>query len=133
MRLTRSSNGASHERKRCKYTLRAVCGYGMVFERKINFKKNQENRLHWPFTLLVFYEVSANISSIQMKRHLANPCHIGLWYTVSFKNASICTIIKDGRNPVMPSNMIILLSGNKILPQLMKNLMVDLEKRFCGC
>ena len=24
---------SSHERKFCKYTLHAVCGYGMVFER----------------------------------------------------------------------------------------------------
>ena len=57
-----------------------ICGYGMVFERKIKYLKNQENCLPWPFTLLIFYEVSANISGIQTKGYLNNPSHI--WIVV---------------------------------------------------
>lgn len=69
----------SHEKRRCKYTLHAVCGYGMVFERKIKNKKKTK-KIVCPFTLLVFYEASANISGIQTKCYLAIPCHI--WIAV---------------------------------------------------
>lgn len=96
----------SHEKRRCKYTLHTVCGYGMVFERKIKNKKKTK-KIVCPFTLLVFYEASANISGIQTKCYLAIPCHIWIAVHWVFKiQAFLCTIIEEGLNPVAPSAII---------------------------
>lgn len=74
----------SHEKRRCKYTLHAVCGYGMVFERKI---KNKKKTRKSSVLLLYLYSMKRQQTSLAFKRNATLPSHVifGLRYTEFLK------------------------------------------------